>query len=352
MKNIKGRGANTNTSGRFNQHQVFEDLSELPEEDLEAHNKVRTEFLKDASRTILNKNNSPDLSFTYSLNPYRGCEHGCAYCYARPTHEYFGLSAGVDFESKIFVKEKAPELLREKLMSPGYKPASIFMSGVTDCYQPAEQKFQLTRRCLEVLLEFRNPVFLITKNALITRDADILSQMAKLNLVRVMFSLTSLDAKLVRVLEPRTSTPQARLQGIKTLTEAGVRVGVNLAPLIPGLTDHEIPALLKAAAAAGARSAGYVPVRLPYSVKEIFADWLQTHFPDRREKVLNSIRSIRGGELNDPNFGTRMSGQGPIADQMSQVFNLFTKKYGLNQEVHPPMPLEHFRRPGDQLDLF
>lgn len=351
MKKIKGRGTGTNVSGRFNHHQVYEDLSELPADEIESFHKVKTEFLKDSSRTILSKNNSPDLPFTYSINPYRGCEHGCAYCYARPTHEYFGLSAGLDFESKILVKEEAPELLREKLMSPGYKPATIFISGVTDCYQPAEFKFQLTRRCLEVLLEFRNPVFVITKNALITRDIDIYSEMAKLNLVKVFLSVTSLDSKLARQLEPRTSAPQARIESIKKLSDAGVPVGVNLAPLIPGLTDHEIPALLKACREAGATTAGYVPIRLPHSVKEIFSAWLETHYPDRKDKVLNAIRSIRGGELNDPNFGTRMRGQGPIADQMSQIFDLFSKKYGYTQS-HRPLTSDHFKRPGDQLDLF
>ncbi|MBY0469922.1 PA0069 family radical SAM protein [bacterium] len=350
MNPQKGRGAISNVSGRFNLIQYEPDMEDLLNE--EDRPSLKTQFLEDSSKTVVNENTSPDLPFRYSVNPYRGCEHGCAYCYARPTHEYFGFSAGLDFESRILVKRNAPELLRKRLLSPRWQPAPIFMSGVTDCYQPAERKFRLTRGCLEVLTEFYNPVTLITKNALVARDVDVLKDLAEHRCAQVYFSITTLDAEMARKLEPRTSTPQSKLIAMETLAKAGVPVGVNIAPVIPGLTDHEMPAILKAASEAGARRAGFIPVRLPYSVKDLFAEWLETNFPDRKNKVLNAIRSIRDGELNNPEFGSRMQGSGPRADQIHALFDLFTKKHGINQSEEEVLSTENFRRPGEQLGFF
>jgi DNA repair photolyase len=265
-------------------------------------------------------------------------------CYARPTHEWLGLSAGLDFETKIFVKEDAPDLLRRELLSPRWEPATIAMSGVTDAYQPAERKFQLTRRCLEVLAEFRNPVGIITKNHLVTRDADILGEMAGYGAATVNVSITSLDPALQRILEPRAATPERRLDAIAKLTAAGVPVGVMVAPVIPGLTDHELPAILKAAAEAGARSAGFVPLRLPHGLGALFSDWLERHVPDRREKVLNRVREMRGGRLNDPNFVSRMRGSGEYIDQLRALFHVTCAKVGLNRE-RSVLSTASFRRP-------
>ncbi len=312
----------------------------------------RTQFFKDHSQTVITRNDSPDVGFTASLNPYRGCEHGCIYCYARPTHEYLGFSAGLDFESKIMVKEDAPELLRQELMSPKWQPQVIFMSGVTDCYQPVEAKLKLTRRCLEVLVEFRNPVFIITKNRLVTRDIDLLTELARLQAAEAWLSITTLDPELRKVMEPRTAPPAARLAAIRELAQAGIRVGVNVAPVIPGLTDHEMPAILQAAADAGATAAGYTVVRLPYGVAPLFEKWLTTHFPDRREKVLNRLRSLRGGKLNDSQWGTRMRGDGLFADQIGQMFEVARRKAGI-QGHGGELSAAAFRRPpGAQLALF
>src|SRR6185503_15780128 len=254
-------------------------------------------------------NDSPDVGMEASVNPYRGCEHGCIYCYARPTHEYFGLSAGLDFETKIFVKERAPELLREELMSPKWDVKVVSLSGVTDCYQPIERKMQLTRRCLQVLSEFGNPCGVITKNHLITRDIDVLRELAERNLVVAILSITTLDTEVQRVMEPRTSAPARRLAAVEALAKAGIRAGVMVAPVVPGMTDHEMPAILKAAADAGAVFAGYVPLRLPFALAGMFEDWLEKHFPQRKSKVLNRIRQIRSGKLNDGDFHTRMTGE-------------------------------------------
>ncbi|MBC7742536.1 MAG: PA0069 family radical SAM protein [Bdellovibrionaceae bacterium] len=346
-----GRGAISNTTGRFESLYQEIDLSNYGWHDPEDETFLKTKFYCDTSKSILTENKSPDLPFRFSMNFYRGCEHGCIYCYARPTHEFLGLSAGLDFESKIFVKENAPALLREKFMSPRWQPESINISGVTDCYQPAERKFKLTRQCLEICAEFRNPVTLITKNHLITRDIDILKDLAKDNLVFTLLSITTLDAELGRLLEPRTSAPLARLQAIEELAQAGVPVGVNIAPVIPGLTEHEMPAILKAAAEAGAKTAGYVPVRLPYSVADLFTEWLEKNRPGAKNKILNSIRDLRAGKLNDPEFETRMHGFGPRADQMAQMFNLFSKKYGFG-ENYIPLSTTHFHRLGEQLNFF
>jgi DNA repair photolyase len=311
---------------------------------------LRTKFFKDSARTILSENNSPDIGFRYSLNCYKGCEHGCAYCYARPTHEYLGLSAGVDFETKIFVKEDAPKLLREKFMSKSWQPEVVMMSGNTDCYQPAEARFQLTRKCLQVFAEFKNPVSLITKNALIVRDLDIFTELSTNNLVHACLSITSLDQDLQRVLEPRTSVPKARLQAVETLAKAGIPVSVNIAPIIPGLNDHEVPAIMKAAKDHGAESIGYTPLRLPYSVSQIFTEWLEKNRPLAKEKVLHLIRDIRGGKLNDANFVSRMQGQGAHAENIKKMVRLFREKYGLNERDFS-FRTDLFCRPGDQLSL-
>ena len=347
---LRGRGTAQNPPNRFVQMDFVPDYDEL---DPEAPG-PGTVFLRDATKTIIARKDSPDVGFGASMNPYRGCEHGCIYCFARPTHEYFGLSAGLDFETKIFVKEDAPELLRQALASPRWEPEVIAMSGVTDCYQPVERKLRITRRCLEVLAEFRNPVAIITKNHLVTRDVDILGEMAAWNGSAVNVSITSLDEKLQRVMEPRTSTPKRRLAAVEALAKAGVPVRVLAAPMIPGLNDHELPAIIKASANAGATGVHYIPLRLPYALKELFDTWLATHFPDRREKVLHRIREIRGGRLNDPGFGSRMRGEGAYADQLRALYQATARKYGLTGEM-PRLSTAHFRRPHDrrgQLGLF
>ncbi|MGA2869403.1 MAG: PA0069 family radical SAM protein, partial [Verrucomicrobiota bacterium] len=312
----------------------------------------RTQFLVDHSQTAITHNDSPDIGFNASLNPYRGCEHGCIYCYARPTHEFLGFSAGLDFESKIMVKQNAPELLRRELSSPKWQPQVIVMSGVTDCYQPVERKLKLTRRCLEVLLEFRNPVAIITKNFLVTRDLDLLAGLAKHQCASVCLSVTTLDNDLRKVMEPRTSPPSARLNAIRKLSEAGVPVNVNVAPIIPGLTDHELPKILQAAHDAGATSAGYTVVRLPYANAPLFEQWLQTHFPDRKEKVLNRLKAMRGGKLYDAQWGKRFSGEGIFAEQIAQMFEVARRKAGFKND-YAELSTAAFRRPGGtQLSLF
>lgn len=342
----RGRGAASNPTSRFDRLTHTPDPGEEPLA-------VATEYFRDASRSILSENDSPDLGgLGRTLNPYKGCSHGCAYCYARPTHEYLGLSAGLDFESKIFVKEDAPALLREELMRPRYAPAPISMSGVTDPYQFIERELRITRKCLEVLAEFRHPVGIITKSALVERDVDLLADLAKDRCASVTLSITTLDQDLQRKLEPRASTPRARLQAIRTLADAGVPVSVNVAPVIPGLTDHEIPAILRAAAEAGARRAGWVLLRLPHGVKDLFTDWLEAHEPLRKEKVLSKLRQLHGGKLYDSEFGNRMRGQGPLSDQIAQMFNLHCRKHGLDGD-DPGLSTAAFRRPAQgQLELF
>lgn len=346
----KGRGAGSNSAGRFEKTSREGDPREhVPEPELEPS--PRTTFTRDNSRSAITTNTSPDIPFDASINPYRGCEHGCAYCYARPTHEYLGMSGGLDFETKILVKEDIAVLLRAELMKKSYEPTVINLSGVTDCYQPAERRYGLTRACLEVLREFKNPLTIITKNALVTRDLDILSEMARDKLAKVFLSVTSLDPKITEVMEPRTSRPAARLEAIRALTEAGIPAGVMVAPVVPGLTDHEMPAILKAASEAGAYSAAFVPVRLPHSVAPLFEEWLGNHFPDRKDKVLHRIQELRGGKLNDPNFGSRMQGQGQFADLFSQMFHTACRRHGLNQRKHE-LTTSLFQRPGEQLKLF
>jgi DNA repair photolyase len=345
---LRGRGSASNPKNRF---ESMERIPEPPDDSSETSS-PETQFLSDNSKSLIAYNDSPDVGFDASINPYRGCEHGCVYCYARPTHEYLGFSSGLDFESKIMVKEDAPELLRSELSSRKWKPQIVALSGNTDCYQPVEKKKQLTRRCLEVFLDFRNPVVIITKNHLVTRDIDLLSSLAKYQCVGVTISITTLDNKLASLMEPRASTPERRLSAIRALSEAGVPVGYLQAPMIPALTDSEAPAIAQAAAEAGAKFCGYVALRLPFAVKLLFEQWLEQHYPGKKEKVLNRIRSLRAGKLNDPNFKSRMRGEGIFADQMAQLFQLAQNKAGI-RERWPKFSTEHFRRSTrDQLSLF
>ena len=322
---VHGRGATGNPDNRFVPLSI-----ELDPEHASVEPGPTTRFFRDSTRRIIARNDSPDVGFDFSVNPYRGCEHGCIYCYARPTHEYLGLSAGLDFESKIFVKEDAPELLRRELGAKSWKPATIVLSGVTDPYQPVERKLGITRRCLEVLADFRNPVSIITKNHLVTRDIDILAQLAEENAAAVNLSVTSLDPVLQRRMEPRTSSPARRLAAIEQLSRAGIPVGVMVAPIIPGLTDHELPAILRAVADAGAQTAGFVVLRLPFAVSSLFEDWLSVHYPDRASKVLGLIREMRGGELYASQFGQRMRGEGAYAEQIASLFQVTAAKLKLN----------------------
>ena len=336
---IPTRGAGSNPPNRFEKIHLELDADWNPEEDP----LPRTQFLKDTTTTIIAYNDSPDVGFEASINAYRGCEHGCIYCYARPFHEYLGFSAGLDFETKIMVKQDAPKLLREELSSRKWKPQVIAMSGVTDCYQPVERKLKLTRGCLEVLAEFRNPVAMVTKNLLVTRDVDLLSELARYQAAAVYISLTTLDSELRKVMEPRTSPPTARLAAVEALSRAGVPVGVLIAPVIPGLTDHEIPALIQADAKAGACCAGYVMLRLPHEVGPLFEQWLAAHFPDKKEKVLNRIRAMRDGKLNEAAFGKRMRGEGIFADQVESLFEVACRKHGLADSM-PSLSTAAFRR--------
>lgn len=321
---IRGRGASANPANRFERLHFEPDAESGPDQPPD------TQFFRDHSRTIITRNDSPDVGFEASINPYRGCEHGCIYCYARPYHEYLGFSAGLDFETRILVKDDAPELLQQVLASPRYEPKLLMLSGVTDPYQPAERRLRVTRRVLEVLADCRHPVALITKNALVTRDLDLLARLAEVGAVSVTISITTLDNDLQRVLEPRTSIPARRLEAVRTLASAGIPVGVNVAPVIPGLTDHELPGILEASADAGAKRAAYLVLRLPHGVKDLFEIWLRQHRPDRAAKVLNRIRSLRGGALNDSRFHTRFRGEGPFATQLNQLFHVTCRRLGLN----------------------
>ncbi len=347
---IRGRGTNAAPQNRFEAAR-FEPDDETGFDDLEAPD-PRTQYIPDASRSALSRNQSPDVGFDVGLNPYRGCTHGCIYCYARPTHEYLGWSAGLDFETRIVVKHELPELLRAALSAKSWKPQTIGISGVTDAYQPIERKLRLTRRALEVLADFRNPCSIITKSQLVARDADVLQELARHDAVSVTLSLTTLDPELARRMEPRGAQPKARLWTIARLARAGVPVGVNLAPIIPGLTEHEIPALAAAAADAGAKWAGWQILRLPYAVKDLFAEWLAAHHPDRREKVLHRIMDVRDGALSDSRFGVRHRGTGLWAEQIAELVALSRKRTGLLPSG-PMLSIAAFRRPGtSQLPLF
>jgi DNA repair photolyase len=343
---VHGRGAAGNPPNRFESISYDRD----PESTEEESPAPRTQFFRDLSQSIITYNDSPDVGFSASINPYRGCEHGCIYCYARPYHEYLGMSAGLDFETKILVKETASELLRRELSSKRWNPQVVAMSGVTDPYQPIERKLQITRHCLEVLAEFRNPVAIITKNHLVTRDIDLLSELATHQAAAVFLSVTTLNADLARILEPRTAQPKRRLEAIRALSRAGIPVEVMVAPVIPGLTDHELPSIIAAAADAGAQFACFVPVRLPYAVGPLFEDWLTQHMPERKEKVLAAIRAIRGGKLNDSTFGSRMRGQGIFAKQLSALFHAACRKAGIDKS-EPTLSTAAFRRPSDSQQL-
>ena len=349
MMRTKGRGAAFNTPNRFeplHREPLDIDLGEDEEK------RVKTRYYVDSSRSILARNDSPDLPFTFSLNPYRGCEHGCIYCYARPSHEYLGFSAGVDFESKIMVKPDAALLLGEALGRPGWEPQMVALSGNTDCYQPVERVLHLTRKCLDVFLEFRNPVGIITKNTLVLRDMDILKEMARYNIVEVAISITSLNPELIRIMEPRTPTPANRLQAIAELARNDIPVGVNVSPIIPGLTDEEIPSILREAAAHGASTAAFTVVRLPGAVDPLFREWLGREFPDRATKILNRIAASHGGTTNDAKFGRRMKGEGRQAESLHALFSVNARRYGLSRRWQE-LSTTHFRRPSPlQGDLF
>jgi DNA repair photolyase len=345
---IHGRGTAGNPANRFIPlyREPFDDHD--PSEDPAP----QTLFFRDRSRSVLAENDSPDIPFRLHFNPYRGCEHGCSYCYARPTHEYLSLSAGLDFETRIMVKPNAPDLLRKALSSPRWEPQPVGISGVTDAYQPVERRARITRRCLEVFAEFRNPVGIVTKSALVARDRDVLAELARHQAAVVFLSITTLDAELARLMEPRAAAPHARLRAIRELTDAGVPCGVMMAPVIPGLNDHEAADIVAAAAAAGARGAAHVLLRLPFAVKELFSDWLDRHVPEKKDKVLGRIRDLRDGKLNDSTFGKRMTGEGPWAEAFRSLFRAARKKAGLPSDL-PPLSTAAFRRPGGtQLALF
>lgn len=348
VNGMRGRGAGENPANRFEAFRVEVDEDAWVDDDPRP---LKTVFLADDSRSILAENDAEDLSFDYGLNPYRGCEHGCSYCYARTYHEYLGFSAGLEFESKIVVKRAAPRLLEEALGRPSYRVGRISMSGVTDCYQPVERTLGLTRGCLGVLARFRQPVVLITKNALVTRDIDHLSELAKWNAVAVYLSITTLDPKLARVLEPRASSPRARLEALGALAAAGVPCGVSAAPMIPGLNDSELPAILEAVKREGASFAAYSVVRLPGAVAGVFAGWLERHFPGRREMILGRIRAMQGG-LNNTTPLERLRGRGEAAGQLRALFRAQCRRLGLATGP-PELETRHFRRmlPG-QDELF
>jgi len=343
-----GRGTSENPTNRFERLSVAQDLEHLDPSDTEqfAARKVPTEYFADQTQSLITKNDSPDIPFTYSLNPYRGCAHGCSYCYARPYHEFLGFSSGLDFETKIMVKQDAPQLFRNFLRKPVWKCETIAMSGVTDCYQPAEREFEVTQGCLEVALEARQPIGIITKNALVLRDIELLSEMAWHNLICVNVSITSLDQKLTRLMEPRTSSPTARLSAVQQLAEAGIPVNVMVAPIVPGLNDIEIPAILEAVAQRGARRAGYTLLRLPHAVKQIFVEWLEEHLPEHAERVCSRIGACRDGQLTDARWGSRMRGEGAIADSIAKTFTLFQRHHGLDQQ-RIALNTGKFRGPGE-----
>ena len=352
--NLKSRAAGHNTKNRFEQFYIDYSDENLEEyyDDSEDIKTIQTRYYNDTSKSILAGNESPDLAFNYSINPYRGCEHGCIYCYARPSHEYLGFSAGLDFETRIMVKRDAAKLLEKEFSKKSWVPQSVMFSGNTDCYQQAERKLGITRECLEVFLKFRNPAGMITKNALILRDLDLLKQLAELHLVTAAISITTLNRELSRKMEPRTSVPAQRLETIEKLSNAGIHTGVIVAPVIPGLTDSEIPGILKAAAQSGAKFAAKTILRLPYSVKELFINWLNTNYPGKSQKVINRIKDVRGGKLTNPEFGKRMSGEGEYAEHIHRLFRISCTKYGLNR-VKIKIRTDLFTRsPEGQGELF
>jgi DNA repair photolyase len=348
----RGRGTLSNASGRYEPiaRVVFDDgwqsLEDLPS--------FKTSVQVDATRKIIARNDSPDIGFDRSINPYRGCEHGCVYCYARPTHAYLGLSAGLDFESKLFIKPEAPALLERELSAPGYVARTIAIGTNTDPYQPIEKKYEIMRRILEVLERAGHPVGIVTKSALVVRDLDILARMAERNLARVAISVTTLDAQLARTMEPRAATPQRRLEALRRLAQAGVPTSVMVAPIIPAINDADIERILDAAALAGVKGAGYVLLRLPLEVRDLFREWLMANFPDRYRHVFKLIRDMRGGKDYDSTFGKRMTGAGPYAWMIGRRFEAACAKLGLN-ESKGRLTTEHFQPPrkgAEQLSLF
>ena len=350
-RRLRGRGALSNASSRYDHEtRVLVDDGWQGEDELPP---LKTEVMKDSSRTIITRNNSPDISFEQSINPYKGCEHGCIYCFARPTHAYLGLSPGADFESKLFAKPNAAELLARELAAPGYVPKIIAMGTNTDPYQPTEKRMRITRSILEVLRDFRHPVGIVTKSALILRDLDILAPMAAEGLAKVAISVTTLDRGLARTMEPRASTPPKRLEAIRALNEAGVPTNVMFAPVIPALNDEELEKVLAAAKEMGAQSAGYVLLRLPLEIKDLFREWLEANAPGRAKHVMSLIRQMRGGKDYDSTWHTRMKGTGPYAELIARRFHMAVKRLGFNREPHP-LVLNKFKRPpqlGEQLAL-
>lgn len=362
----KGRGAVTNIDGRFEQQttEAFDDGWPAADAGVSERARIVTDLQQEHAKSILTRNSSPDLPFSVSLNPYLGCEHGCIYCFARPTHSYLGLSPGLDFESQIRAKVNAPELLLRELAQPGYQPLPIALGVNTDAYQPSEKKLRLTRRLLEILHDCEHPVGLITKAALIERDIDLLAAMAAKQQAVVTVTITTLDHGIARLLEPRAAAPKRRLQTVRRLTDAGIPVGVNIAPIIPFITDSELERVIEACAEAGAISCSYIILRLPWEVSPLFQQWLESHFPDRAERVMNRVRDMRGGKDYDANFGTRMRGEGLWADLIKQRFQIALKRSGLSGRNRSFAQLDgsRFRRPAvipaaqnqtaGQLDLF
>jgi DNA repair photolyase len=348
----RGRGTVSNATGRYEPlaRVAFDDgwqgLEELPP--------FKTTVIADSTRKIITRNDSPDISFDRSINPYRGCEHGCVYCFARPTHAYLGMSPGLDFESKLFMKPNAPELLERELSAPGYEPKTIAIGTNTDPYQPIERQYKIMRRILEVLEQAGHPVGIVTKSALVLRDLDILARMAKRNLVKVALSVTTLDPKLARVMEPRAATPSRRLDTLQQLTKAAVPTSVLVAPVIPAINDAEIERILEAAVANGVRHAGYVLLRLPLEIRDLFSEWLKENFPDRHDHVFKLVRDTRGGKDYDSTWGKRQTGTGPVAWMIGRRFEVACERLGINASKRP-LTTEHFHQPkpaAAQLDLF
>jgi DNA repair photolyase len=344
---VRGRSAASNPANRFESQSYKPDDKEIGLRD-----SVKTQVIDDHAVSIISRNQSPDIPFDVSLNPYRGCEHGCAYCYARPTHEFLGYSAGLDFESRILVKREAAQLLEAELAKPGWEPKPLAISGVTDPYQPLEKELGITRQCLEVLVRCRNPVMIITKNAGVLRDIDLLSELAKWDCVQVTLSVTTLDSELARKMEPRTSSPRQRLDAVQKLNNAGVPAGVMVGPVILGLNDTELPAIIQAAHDAGARWVHYVPLRLPGAVADVFREWLEREVPDKKDRIMDRLKSFRGGRLNTNKFGERFRGQGPWSKEIKHLYQLGCLKAGFKEK---PVQLStaHFIPPGvSQMELF
>ena len=345
MEYLKGKGAQINLPNKFDKHHLSaEDFDGLDEELLSE--RPKTKVFYESPKKIISTNSSPDIKFDRSINPYQGCEHGCVYCYARNSHEYWGFSAGLDFETNIIVKKDAAVLLEQEFLKASYKPQVIMLSGNTDCYQPLEQKYGITRRLLKTFLKYRNPVGIITKNTLVTRDVDILEELATLGLVKVIFSITTLNEELRRLLEPRTASAAKKLQAIELLSSRGIPVGIMNAPIIPGLNHHETPKILKLASQAGAKFAGYTVPRLNGQIHKIFKDWVMKTFPDRAEKIWNQVQELHGGKVNDSDFGRRITGDGEIAKVINNLFEVSRRKH-FGKENHIPLSTEHFRKLGN-----